>query len=316
LLGVLADCIQNPVFPSEQVERLRAQLLTGLAIRAQDTAEVSSLAFDRLLFGRHPYGYPEDGEVETIQRITCADLVDFHRKYFGPRGMVVVIVGAVHPQAAVEAIQRALEGWKNPRQAPPLLLQPVQPPVKTIRRHFTLAGKTQTDLLMGTLGPARTSPDYMAVSLGNNILGQFGMMGRIGDVVRERAGLAYQASASINSGIVSGSWEVSAGVNPVNLRRAIDLILEELRRFISEPVRNSELSDSKANYIGRLPLSMESNAGVANALLNLERFHLGLDYYRQYPGLIKAIKPLQILEAAGKYIDPEKLVIVSAGPKK
>ena len=73
---------------------------------------------------------------------------------------------------------------------------------------------------------------------------------------------------------------------PGNLQRAIDLILQEVRRFITEPVTAEELRDSQANYIGRLPLSLESNAGVANALLNLERFQLGLDYYQRYPELV------------------------------
>ena len=108
--------------------------------------------------------------------------------------------------------------------------------------------------------------------MGNNILGQFGMMGRIGEVVRERAGLAYSAGTSLNAWIDAGSWEVSAGVSPANLERAIELIFSEIRRFITEPVSAEELSDSQANYIGRLPLSLESNSGVANALLNLERF--------------------------------------------
>jgi zinc protease len=71
------------------VERLRAQLLTALAIRAQDTAEMVSLAFDQIVYRGHPYSRPEDGYPETIQAITQADLVDFHRRCYGPRGMVL-----------------------------------------------------------------------------------------------------------------------------------------------------------------------------------------------------------------------------------
>jgi zinc protease len=167
---------------------------------------------------------------------------------------------------------------------------------------------------MGTLGPKRLAPEFLAASLGNNILGQFGMMGRIGKVVREKAGLAYYASTSVNSWIESGSWEVSAGVNPTNINQAIHLIIEELERFRSEPVLQSELEDSQANYIGRLPLSLESNAGVANSILNLERFNLGLDYLQKYPDLIKEVTVAQIRQAAQKYIDPERLVIATAGP--
>jgi zinc protease len=139
------------------------------------------------------------------------------------------------------------------------------------------------------------------------------MMGRIGDAVRVKAGLAYDASTSLNAWIDGGSWEVGAGVNPVNLQKAIDLILQELNHFIEEPVTNEELADSQANYIGRLPLSLESNAGVANSVLNLERFDLGLDYLQRYAQSIRAVTPEAVLETARKYIHTDALVIVSAG---
>jgi zinc protease len=132
-------------------------------------------------------------------------------------------------------------------------------------------------------------------------------------VVREQAGLAYHASASLNAWIGAGSWEVSAGVNPANLDRAVALIISELRRFVTEPVTQEELEDSQSNFIGRLPLSMESNSGVANAILNLERFQLGLDYYRRYPKMVADVTPAMILESAKRYIDPDKLAIISAG---
>ncbi len=315
LLGLLSECLRGPVFPADQVERLRAQMLTGLAIRAQDTEEVSSLAFDAALFPNHPYGLPEDGYSETIQAIQTADLSEFHRQHYGPGGMVIVVVGAVTAQQAIDEVQKALGDWQNPSQVESGSLPSVPSPAQSFRQHIAIPGKSQTDLVMGTLGPQRRSPDFMPASLGNNILGQFGMMGRIGDVVREQAGLAYHASTSLNAWIAAGSWEVSAGVNPANLPRAIDLIQRELERFVRRPVFKRELKDSQANFIGRLPLSMESNNGVANALLNLERFQLGLDYYRRYPDLVLDVVPEKILEVSRKYINPERLIITSAGPE-
>ncbi len=315
LLGLLSECLREPSFPGEQIERLRAQILTGLAIRAQDTEEVSSLAFDAALFPNHPYGLPEDGYPETIQAIQAADLAEYHRQHYGPAGMVIVIVGAVTAQQALDEVQKALGDWRNPTQVESGSVPSVLPPGQLFRQHIPIPGKSQTDLVMGTLGPQRRSPDFMPASLGNSILGQFGMMGRIGDVVREQAGLAYHASTSLNAWIAAGSWEVSAGVNPSNLPRAIDLIQRELERFVRRPVFKRELKDSQANFIGRLPLSMESNNGVANALLNLERFQLGLDYYRRYPDLVLDVTPEKILEVARTYIDPERLIITSAGPE-
>lgn len=314
LLALLSECVRLPVFPEEYVERLRAQLLTGLTVRAQDTADMASLTLDSLLFPGHPYGRPEDGFPETVKAVTREDIINFHNAHMGPGGMVVVVVGAVEPRCAVEIVQHCFGDWLNPQQQPAPGLPPVYPPKETTRVHVNIPGKFQADINLGTLGPQRRCADFLPASLGNNILGQFGMMGRIGDVVREQAGLAYYASTSLNAWIASGSWEVSAGVNPANLQRAIDLIISELRRFIAEPVSEEELSDSQANYIGRLPLSLESNNGVAYALLNLERFQLGLDYYRRYPHMVAAVTPEQVLEVARRYLDPERLVVVSAGP--
>jgi zinc protease len=79
-------------------------------------------------------------------------------------------------------------------------------------------------------------------------------------------------------------------------------------------VNAEELADTQANFIGRLPLSLESNGGVANALTNMERFNLGLDYYRRYEGLIRDVTCESVLNAARKFMDVDKLAIVSAGP--
>ncbi|MEA5078478.1 MAG: pitrilysin family protein [Anaerolineaceae bacterium] len=313
LLDLLADCVQNPSFPLTYFKRLQAQLLTGLAIRAQDPGDMSGLTFDELLFGDHPYGRPEDGYTETIKRISQRDLVNFHKQYYSPQNMVIVIVGAIEAQAAFDAVERALGGWQTSANTERPAISAVASPAETKRKHIELPEKSQMELIIGTIGPSRLSGDFLAASLGNNILGQFGMMGRIGKEVREKAGLAYYASTSLNSWLESGSWEVSAGINPVNLHKATDLILKELKRFVSEPVSQNELADSQANYIGRLPLSLESNGGVANAILNLERFNLGLDYYQRYAERVLAVTPQQVLEVAQKYIDPDKLVIVSAG---
>ena len=315
LLDLLAETLCQPTFPVDQVERLRSQLLTSLAIRNQDTGDLADMAFDEILFPGHPYGVPEDGHPETIQAILIDDLRHFHEYYYRPTHMVIVVVGAVEPQQAIDAVQSALGSWENPGPLPQTSPNAISPLAETVRRHIALPGKYQTDLILGTQGPKRISPDFMAVSLGNSILGQFGMMGRIGEAVREKAGLAYQASTGLSASIDGGSWEVSAGVNPINLQRAIDLIRSELDRFTCELVTHEELEDSQANYIGRLPLSLESNAGVANALLNVERFQLGLDYYQRYPGMVQSVTPEMILEAAQRYWHLDRLAIVSSGPE-
>jgi len=314
LLNLLTETLTQPAFPKNEIEKLRSQILTGLAISAEDTSDMASETFDKLLFKGHPYSRSDEGTPETIKRITRNDLVKFQSKYYGPQGMVIAVVGAVEGEEAARLVKRSLGKWQaqGPKETPQV---PESKPLKkTVSKHHRIAGKSQSDLIVGTFGPKRRDPEFMAASLGNNILGQFGMMGRVGESVREKAGLAYYAYSSLNSGMGPGSWEVAAGVNPNNVSRATDLIVDELKRFVQDGVTEQELADSKANFTGRLPLSLESNSGVAGALLNIERHDLGLDYYHRYTDLVNEIAVDDVLTVARKFINPDILAIATAGP--
>ena len=314
MLNLLADVLRQPVFPPEEIERLRAQFLTNLAQRAQDTADMASITFDQIVFEDHPYARPDDGWPETIRAIQRGDLASFHQRCYGPQEMVIALVGAIEPKKAIEMVAEAIGDWKNPEQPKLPSLPPVTPLKKIVTRKVKIPGKSQADLVIGTLGPYRKDPDYIADALANSALGQFGLGGRIGDVVREKSGLAYYASSNLNAGIGPGSWSVSAGVNPANVKKAQELICREIGLFVEKGITTEELSDSQSNFIGRLPLSLESNSGVVNALLNIERFDLGLDYYRRYPELVRAVTPEEVLTAVRKHLDPERLAIAIAGP--
>lgn len=313
LLRLMAECLTQPAFPADQVERVRSMTMTFFAIRAQDTGQMASLTFDETLYAGHPYGYPEDGNPETLAGISRQDLVDFHRKHYGPRGMVLGAAGAIEPEAFAALASEIFGSWTNPNQPVEPALPAVNPPTSPVRRHIFIPGKTQADLVMGTLGPRRQDAEYPAAALGNNILGQFGMMGRMGEVIREKSGLAYSASTSLNAGREAGSWEIYAGVNPANLEQTIALAMAEINRFIREPVSPDELSNSQSNFIGRLPLSLESNHGVVLGLVNLERYQLGLDYFLNYASTYQSITAGQILETARRFLVPSQFITISAG---
>jgi zinc protease len=314
LLELLSESLRHPVFPPEQVELLRARLLTSLAIRAQDTREMASLTFDQIIYPGHPYSRPEDGNPETIQAITRDDLAEFHRVHYGPRGMVISVVGAVEPEVVVEKVERLLGEWENPDQPKFIELPPVPAPAEPLKRKELIPGKFQADVVAGVTGPDRRAEDFLPAALGNNILGVFGMMGRVGEAVREEAGLAYYAYSSLSGGMGPGPWYVSAGVDPKNVDQALELVNQEVERFASQLVSPDELADSQSNFIGRLPLSLESNSGMASAILNLERYDLGLDYYHRYPDLVRAVTSEDVLEAARHYWSPERLGVGVAGP--
>ncbi len=314
LLDLLAEALRAPTFPEDQVEQRRTQMLTSLDLQAQDPEAMAEKTFDALLYRGHPYARPEEGFPETIRAITAEDLRAFHARHYGPRNMILVVVGAVPPEEVEDLVRRHLEDWVNPQQPEPPSLPPVPRRTQGERWYVPIAEKSQADIVLGVVGPARRDPDFFPALLGNSILGRFGLMGRLGDVVREQAGLAYYVYSNLAAGLGPGPWEVHAGVAPENVPRALDLIVQEIRRFVQEPVTEQELEDVKAGMLGRLPLSLETNAGVAGALLNMELYGLGLDYLQRYPDLVRGVTREQILETARRYWDPERLVIAVAGP--
>ena len=167
---------------------------------------------------------------------------------------------------------------------------------------------------MGVAGPSRSDPAYLEAVLGNNILGRFGLQGRIGDAVRERAGLAYYAYSTVVGGLGPGPWQVMAGVGPGDVAQAVEIIQKEIQAFVERPPGRQELRENQTNFIGRLPLQLESNEGVASALVNIERHQLGLDYYRRFPLLVGGVTREGILEVARRFLHPERMALATAGP--
>lgn len=314
LLDILADTLRNPAFPQKPLDKLRTQLLTGLTLRQQSTEDQAAMAFDEMVYPGHPYGRPDEGHIHTVNTLSREDLQHFHSHTYGPQEMSITVVGGIDPKTAVEKVNAALGDWFNPDQPQPPTLPEWQPLTENRRNRVHIPEKSQSDLVLGTAGPPRHIPDYISAALGNSVLGQFGMMGRIGRAVREKAGLAYYAFSSLGSSLGPGPWAVQAGVDPKNEGEVVSIILNELKRFVTDKVSEEELSDSKSNFIGSLPLSLETNIGVAMALLHLEKHDLGLDYYQRYPQLVNKVTSEDVLATASRYLDPERLAISIAGP--
>lgn len=316
LIDLLTDALLEPTFPAVQVERLRGEIMTGLQYRMQDTRYRAGRAFRENLYPEsHPYHYSSSGTLESLPRITLDDLAAFHRRHYGPKGMLITIVGAVKAATAVEIVRERLAGWTNADQPAKAELPAIDGPSEIQQTHVPIPGKTQSDIVMGVLGPARKADDYRAAVMVNSILGQFGMMGRIGDEVREKQGLAYYASSRIEGGRGPGAWSVSAGVNPANVQRAIDSIVQEIRRIVTEEVSDEDINDNKSFFTGQLPLQLESNEGLAGSILSMEAYDLGLDYLLHYTERTEALTKQDLLKAIQHYWNPETYVVAVAGPE-
>jgi zinc protease len=314
LVELLADVLRYPTFPEAQIERLRGETLTVLNYYQQDTSYLAGRGFVEALYPEgHPHHATTMGTLESVAAITLDDLHDYHRKLFGPKQMHLVIVGNIKAAEALEVVRGWFSDWSNPDQ-PSILPSPAAPVPTTPKRvHRHVAGKSQSDIVMGFAGPARHEADYIPAVLANSVLGEFGMMGRIGDVVREEKGLAYHSRSSIEGGHGPGAWAAYAGVSPDDVEEAVEAIVEEFRRIVEEPVTAEELEDVKLNYVGGLPLRLESNEGIAASIARMESYQLGLDYLLNYPEMIQACTLESLQQAAAHYINPAVVTVSVAG---
>ena len=313
-LDILADVLRHPTFPRDQVERLRGEILTDLEERVHDTRRMASLTFHELTYPEgHPYARSVVGYTETINALSRDDLAEFYASGYGPQGMVVVLVGAVDTADALTQVENAFGDWEGHNyERVPL---PEVPRIIETREHtVSIPGKTQSDVILGYPGPSRTAPGFLDAVLCNTILGVFGLMGRLGEKVREEQGLAYYSFSRVDGGPGPGPWRVIAGVNPANVEQAIGSIQAEIRRICEEPVKETELEDNKAFITGSLPLRLETNEGVAGTIINMERYGLGLDYLQRYANLINEITAERVQAVAQRWLDPDAYALAIAGP--
>ncbi len=177
-----------------------------------------------------------------------------------------------------------------------------------------MMNKSQADVVYGFVGVKRSDPEYHAISVMNNALGQYAIGGRLGDSIRERQGMAYYVFSSLDATFGPGPFTIRAGVSASNVEKTIASIDQELDLVLTKGFTAQEIDESKSYMIGSLPRQLETNAAIASFLLNVETFGLGLDYDERLPGLIGAVTKEAADAAARRLLNPLKATIGVAGP--
>ena len=324
VVSTLADELRHPSFPTDQLEKLRAQTLSGLEDARQDTGGTggagtqAEIAFADALYPKgHPYWSPTIDQSETATKaITRTDLEDFYGKYYRPDTMTLVIVGDVSTQDAVRQVQEAFGDWAKPNTpAPPVVIPDVAVPAAAPAPIvIPLADAPQTSLLFGYAGGlTQTSPDYFAAQIMNYVLGGDTFGSRLGQTIRDKNGLAYSVDSFFEAQHGAGPFQVFVGTNPGNATRAITLMRQIMAQMRQYGVTDDEVAQAKRYITGEYPLRLETNSGIAGTLLLAEDFNLGLDFPQRRNALYNAVTTAQVNAAVQKYLHPDRGVLVIAG---
>jgi zinc protease len=316
LARLLADVLRRPSVSEDEIERARGEILTAIRQREDAPHAVAAIELGRLVYpDGHPYRHPVSGYSDTVGAFTRDGLVDAYKAAFRPDGLIAACVGDVEADDALDLLADVLGDWENPPSPPADPALATSHPTGIQRSVVDMPDKSQADIALGFKGIPRTHPDFFALSEGTQILGGMGLMGRIGDAVRERQGLAYYASAHLGEGRGDALWSVNAGVNPANVDKALGSIVDEIRRMQDEPVTEQELADVHSYLIGALPLRLETNERLAAVLLAMAYFGLGDDYIERYPDLVRSVTRQAIQGAAQTHLTVDAYSLAIAGPQ-
>jgi zinc protease len=316
LLETAAEILVEPAFAASEVENVRGELITAARVNALDTRQVAERAFRRLAYPEgHPHSRSPDGDEAILAALDPADLRGFHVARYRADATVLTVVGDVDPMQAADLAAEMFGRWQSPgRWSLSTFPDPMASPAPR-HEETVVPGKTQSDLVLGAPGVARTDPDYHAVMMANLLLGQLGMMGRIGRNVRERQGMAYYAFSDLRAGFLAGPWWVKAGVNPANVDRAIAAILHEVDALQRDGPLADELADARTFLTGSLAVRLETSQGVAQMLADIELYALGLDYLERFPGIIADTSREAIMRAIWRF-PTEAYTLAVAGPDR
>ena len=307
---LLSDMAMHSSLAPAEVERKRRQTLSGLEVVRDDPDYVADAALRRLAFLGTAYGHPEDGTIASVRRITPGDLRAFYDSYYEPSNAVLAIVGDIDTAEAFQQAEKHFGPWTQ-RALPQTPAAPAAP-----GSHRILAidkpDAVQTEIRIGNLGVPRKSPDYLALSIADQILGG-PSENRLFKALRSHQGLTYGASSELLSYQTAGVWLVKTFTRTPETLKSVHLALEQIKRIHDQPITPQELETAQGYLIGHLALDFESSEDVASHTLELLVYNLPLDYWNRFPEKIRALSAEEVWNAASQRLAPQNNIIVLVG---
>ena len=315
-LPLMADVALRPSFPAAELDRLRKERLTGLLQARDNVGALVQLAFPRIVFGpTHRYGTSANGLPATIEALTVDDLTTFYRSHFRPDNATLLVVGDLTPASALPMLEKAFGGWKPAGMAALVAGVPNAP--QLAKRQVYLVDKpeaAQSQIRIGWVGVARSTPDYAVLEVLNTVLGG-SFTSRLNQNLREKNGYAYGASSGFDMRISAGPFLAAAGVQTDKTADAIREFFNELNGILT-PVPGDELAKAR-NYVALgFPGEFETAGDMARKLEELVIYNLPEATFSNFVPSVTAVTAADLQRAAARFIQPERMAVVVVGDLK
>lgn len=313
-LALFADVSLHPSFPAAEWKRIREERLTSLLQLRDRGPAIASRVYPAVLYGQgSAYGRPATGTETSVGAMTDADVRAFYAAHFLPNQATLIAVGDITPADLERRIGALFGGWvggsetmaavPTPKTAAPTAIYLVDKP-----------GAAQSSFRIGSVGVARSTPDYFPIQVMNTALGG-SFTSRLNQELREVKGYTYGAFSNFDMRRAAGPFTAQAEVVSAKTDSALIGFMTELRQ-IRDTIPAAELTKTKRYIELELPSAFETTGDIANRLTAVALYGLPLDYFNHYVANIEAVTQGDVQRVAQKYIDPSHMAIVIVGDQK
>ncbi len=309
---ILSDMVLNPVFPEDEIEKVRKDVIGGIVQEEDDAYEVALRVLRHEIFGPdHPYGRPYFGRVETVDKLTLDEVKKFHAEVFSAENIVISVVGDIDRERASKLVTEKFGSLKRSGKTISVQGRPTVP--EGIKVLTTPKEKAQVMLMAGRVGPSVTDPDFPAAVMTEAIIGG-NTYSRLYTVLRERMGLAYVVYSTLQYGMFPALFFSYVGTTPENMQTALDGIRREYGKLVREGPNDREIREALGWLRGDTLMERQGNRSLAEDLGSNEAMGVAYDFELRLLDEVKSITCEEIKESARKYCDPDNLVVSIYGP--
>ncbi|WP_430642205.1 M16 family metallopeptidase [Bradyrhizobium jicamae] len=298
--------LTSPRFDTSDVERIRAQVLSGLRRDTTNPTSLASRKFLEVAFGDHPYGRQSNGTLDSVPKIDVADMKDYVRRVIAKDTLRIAVVGDVDADTLGKLLDKTFGGLPAKASLTPLAeVEATKPP----QRAFVPLDVPQTVVTFGGPGIRRHDPNFMAAYVVNHILGG-GSSSRLYKEVREKRGLAYSVYESLLWMDRSALFIGNTGTRADRAGETVDAIEDEIRRIAEEGPTQKELDEAKSYLKGSQMLALDTSSKLAQALLQYQLDKLPIDYIEKRNAIVDAVTLDDAKKAAQKLWGQGLLTVV------
>jgi len=312
IVKILADGEMHPSFSEPWLSLQRDQLAGSLRQENSISGVQIDRAYQALL------STPDDPALrrpdsDSVNGLTRDDLLHYVSTYWRPDLTTIAVAGDVTPDSVRAALTSAFGSWNVGGAAPDARAQAYASAHTGHEYIGTDSG--QVYIRLGQPALARGSNDYDTFMVLNQILGASGAFeSRLWQELRQKRGLVYSVGSTVEAGPDRGDFRIEINASPQRVTEAVAFVRDELRRLQNEPVTPTELAEAKLRLVSDALLEEAGIDGQVSQLLDIERNHLPIDYYRTLNDRYAGITAADVQRVARMYLAPDHLIEIFAGP--